>query len=212
MASKFVVSNMLLDLGCGTGNHDRYLKEWFNVVGIYISEPMLAIAREKNPEVEYHRYDMANFRIHDKFDVIVALFGVIHYNEDERRLRRAFNAAYEHLKGGGPFIFDVGFTTGDFRNHTEVTERREGGLELTLVDNACKVDSGHVESTLIFLIRRGKRLKIELDKHIQALLDVERTRPILKRMGFKVHLYDLGYTERKFIKKGKLIFVCLKIT
>jgi len=39
----------VLDVACGTGEHDLYLKDDFEVDGIDLDEGLLALAREKNP-------------------------------------------------------------------------------------------------------------------------------------------------------------------
>lgn len=36
----------LLDVGCGTGKHLKYLKKWFSCTGVDPSKPMLSIAKK----------------------------------------------------------------------------------------------------------------------------------------------------------------------
>lgn len=44
-----------LDFGCGTGRSTRFLRNLgFDVVGVDIAAPMLALARERDPQGEYH--------------------------------------------------------------------------------------------------------------------------------------------------------------
>lgn len=38
----------LLEVGCGTGGHVEYLKQYYEVSGLDLSQEMLAIAREKH--------------------------------------------------------------------------------------------------------------------------------------------------------------------
>src|SRR5437016_502278 len=51
----------LLDVGCGTGAHLPRFAEQFDVAGIDLSEEMLAIARERCPNVPLTRADMRTF-------------------------------------------------------------------------------------------------------------------------------------------------------
>jgi SAM-dependent methyltransferase len=53
-------SKRLLDLGCGTGEHARFLQEeGFDVTGVDASEAQLAQAREAGPGPEFVRGDLA---------------------------------------------------------------------------------------------------------------------------------------------------------
>ena len=48
----------VLDLGCGGRHFDYGLKRHFGIVGVDLSEAVLALARELNPEVTYLRGDL----------------------------------------------------------------------------------------------------------------------------------------------------------
>ena len=53
-------SKRLLDLGCGTGEHARFLQEeGFEVTGVDASEAQLAQAREAGPGPEFVKGDLA---------------------------------------------------------------------------------------------------------------------------------------------------------
>ena len=53
-------SKRLLDLGCGTGEHARFLsEEGFEVTGVDASEAQLTQAREAGPGPEFVRGDLA---------------------------------------------------------------------------------------------------------------------------------------------------------
>ena len=64
----------LLDVACGTGNHLKYLKQWYDVEGLDINPTMLKQARKKHPRITFHRGDMCSIRFHKRFDVITCLF------------------------------------------------------------------------------------------------------------------------------------------
>lgn len=52
---KHVTGRRALDFGCGAGRSSRFLKErGFDVTGVDVSAPMLAHARENDPDGEYH--------------------------------------------------------------------------------------------------------------------------------------------------------------
>ena len=96
----------VLDLGCGMGEHcagfvRRGAKR---VVGIDISENMLAAAREKNsdPRIEYLRLPMERAgELDGPFDVVVSSLA-LHYVAD---FAGVVSAVYGLLKQGGAFVF-----------------------------------------------------------------------------------------------------------
>src|SRR5207249_4963534 len=64
----------LLDVACGTGNHLKYLKQWYDVEGLDINPTMLKQAKKKHPRITFHRGDMCSFILRKRFAVITCLF------------------------------------------------------------------------------------------------------------------------------------------
>jgi len=66
-----------LDFGCGTGRSTRFLRALgFDTVGVDISEPMLARARERDPEGEYRLVPDGGLGgcVADTFDLVLSAF------------------------------------------------------------------------------------------------------------------------------------------
>ena len=58
----------ILNLGCGTGMHDRKLVDLgFKVTGMDQSAEMIEIAKQKVPEANYIVGDMSDFDLNEKF-------------------------------------------------------------------------------------------------------------------------------------------------
>lgn len=120
----------VLDLGCGMGDHcAEYVRRGAaKVVGIDISEKMLAAARERNggPRIEYLRLPMEQLGALDgPFDVVASSLA-IHYVADYAGL--AANV-FRLLKPGGVFAFSQEhpltscFTTGERWTKNEKGEK-----------------------------------------------------------------------------------------
>ena len=103
----------ILDLGCGTGGHDRKLVEMGakRVVGIDLSKNMIneAIKNTNSDKIEYKIMSMNDIdKIEEKFDLVVSSLA-IHYVEDYDGLCKK---VYHVLKDGGRFIFSYGHPMG----------------------------------------------------------------------------------------------------
>jgi SAM-dependent methyltransferase len=62
----------VLDAGCGTGRVAIELaRRGVEVVGVDIDASMLATARDKGPDVEWHEHDLATLDLGRTFDVVV---------------------------------------------------------------------------------------------------------------------------------------------
>ena len=99
----------ILNLGCGTGKHDRFLAEMgYELHSVDLSKEMLNIAKNcKNPDnLFFYHGDIRNIRIEKRFDAVISLFHVISYQITNQDLKDTFNTVYTHLKDDGIFIFD----------------------------------------------------------------------------------------------------------
>ena len=107
----------LLDVGCGTGEHLRHLREKYDVEGLDIDDAMLDIARRKQPDLRFHHADMTGFDLGSRFDAVICLFSAVGYVRSSPRLRQAVATMARHLTPGGvlmvePWITPTAFLPG----------------------------------------------------------------------------------------------------
>jgi ubiquinone/menaquinone biosynthesis C-methylase UbiE len=107
---KLSEGSRLLDVGCGTGLHVRGLQRWYRVEGLDLDAGMLAIARQRCPDVTFHQADMAEFALGDRFDVVVCLFGTVGYAKTADNLYRAVGCMARHLCAGGVLVLEPWLT------------------------------------------------------------------------------------------------------
>jgi SAM-dependent methyltransferase len=97
----------ILNLGCGTGEHDKFLTEaGYSVTGIDLSEEMLSIAKKKNPRCNYYVADAREFFVDKKFDAVVSLFHVLSYQASNTDVFNFLGTISNHLEVNGIAIFD----------------------------------------------------------------------------------------------------------
>jgi SAM-dependent methyltransferase len=102
----------LLDIGCGTGGHALlWAKDGIEVSGLDRSPEMLVYAREKAKRtgcsVSFHEGDIRGFDMKRKFDLAVAMFAVLSYQNSTEDVLSALLSVRRHLDTGGLFLFDA---------------------------------------------------------------------------------------------------------
>ncbi|MGF7032052.1 SAM-dependent methyltransferase [Paenibacillus mucilaginosus] len=117
---KFGHPRTVVDLGCGTGSIAVPLaQEGYEVIGIDLSEDMLAVAQSKADEARLHRslppggsvtflqQDLRDWELGRPADSVVSFCDCFNYLLEEEEITQAIRQAYAGLKPGGVFIFDV---------------------------------------------------------------------------------------------------------
>jgi SAM-dependent methyltransferase len=99
----------LLDVACGTGEHGKFLKQYYAVDGIDLNSNYLEAARRKNPSGHYCRADMTDFDLGSNYDVITCLFSAIGYLKTAERVERAVASIARHLRPHGALLVEPWF-------------------------------------------------------------------------------------------------------
>ena len=107
--------NTLLAVACGTGGHEQHLRREFAVTGLDIDPEMLAIARERLPDVEFHCASMVDFTLDRKFDVVMCLFSAIGYANTSEKLQQAIRTMGDHLVPGGILVVEPWLSLQEYR-------------------------------------------------------------------------------------------------
>ena len=99
---------VILELGCGTGNHASFLAQKnYSVCGVDVSDEMIKIAKGiSNPRLEFHHGDARYIKFDKTFDAVVSLFHVASYQNSDEDLSAFIGSAAGHLEKDGLFIFD----------------------------------------------------------------------------------------------------------
>ncbi len=197
----------MLHLGCGAGGHDFHFKRYFSVTGADISDGMLDLAKEKNPEVTYTRGDMRTVDLGRKFDV-VAIPDSIMYMATLQDLQRAIKNAACHLKTGG-ILFVVAHMKEDFRENNFAYAGGKDNIHVTVFENNYIVSDNAYEAVFICLIRDHGELRVHHEVHTLGLFSYDQWMAIFEECQLVIdemnmdHLYD-QYLLEKGVYKLKL--------
>lgn len=127
-AKKKSPGHALLDVACGTGKHLAELRRDFTAEGMDLSEELLAVARQRLPDVPLHRGDMTDFSLGRRFDVITCLFSAIGHVLTVDKLNQTLRCMSAHLMPGGVAIIEPWFTEAQYRTgtlHASLVDRPE---------------------------------------------------------------------------------------
>lgn len=107
----------ILDLGCGTGNHDVILaRRGHRMTGVDLSSKMIRLAKEKakqqKQDISFVVGDIRNVKLRGEFDAVISMFAVMSYLTRTQDILSAFRTAHRYLKRKGIFVFDVWFGPG----------------------------------------------------------------------------------------------------
>ena len=101
-------SGVICDLGCGTGKMTRLLaKAGYDMIGVDLSEDMLAIASGQNEEgILYLCQDMCELELYGTAKAMVSVCDSINYLLEEDEIVWTLQSVNRYLEPGGIFIFD----------------------------------------------------------------------------------------------------------
>jgi SAM-dependent methyltransferase len=184
-----IEGGLLLDVACGTGCHIEFLKKHFEVEGLDISQDLLDVARQRNPEVVFHQGDMTDFHLGRQFDVVTCLFSSIGYVKSAARLRRASGCMASHLKPGGVLVIEPWFTPDAWKPGTvHALLIDEDELKIARV-NTSYVDGRLSYFDLHYLIGTSEGTEHFVERHELGLFTVEEMKAALEATEFDV-MYD----------------------
>jgi len=119
----------IIDLGCGNGEHFRYIKN-HNIVGIDVNEKRLETARKKYPDISLYQESINHLSFKDEqFDSAVAIYVLEHLVD----LQMALSEVKRILKPGGEFIMIIPTENFIYKLGREFTVKR-------YVEKKCGVD------------------------------------------------------------------------
>jgi 2-polyprenyl-3-methyl-5-hydroxy-6-metoxy-1,4-benzoquinol methylase len=210
--------NELLDVCCGHGWHDKFLKKWFKITGIDYSNTILKFSKKKNPEILYKQGDMRKFNLKKKFDVVMS-FDAMAYNLNYKDLKRTIKNLVNHLKEDGILIFHMDRLRENFKqfgiiSNPEGHQFLKGNIYLTYfqIDYDKNSRDTTFESTLVFMVaKKGKTMKIKIDIEKMGLFELSKIKKILSDLDLKTYLYGGDFSYDKYSKKSQFpVFVCVR--
>lgn len=176
----------ILDVGCGSGRHAAYLTEehGYEVDGLDIQSEFLDIARQRCPNGEFYRGDMASFNLEKCYDAVLCLFSCIGYVRTLDRLNLTARSILRHVAPGGIALIEPWFTPDAFLG---------GSVHLHTVDREdlkiSRVSRSEVRGRLSllefqYLVAEPSKIQHLKEVHELGLFTVEEMLAALNSAGF----------------------------
>jgi trans-aconitate methyltransferase len=119
LASASIPVRDVLELGSGGGNNAVHLKASFTMTLVDLSNEMLDVSRQLNPDCEHLEGDMRTVRLGRSFDAVF-IHDAIDYMTTESDLRRAMDTAFVHCRPGGIAVFVPDHTRETFEPQSDI--------------------------------------------------------------------------------------------
>lgn len=175
----------LLDVACGTGLHLQHLRSRFECEGIDLDDGMLAIARERCPDVPLHVGDMTGFDLGRTFDAVICLFSSIGYARTRDGLAKAAASFARHLAPGGTALVETWLTP------EMLTPGHVGTLSVDLPDlkmfrmSHAELVDGCSRFEFQYLIGTPSGIEHQVETHVMGLFTWDDYREAFERAGLE---------------------------
>ncbi len=186
----------LCELGCGTGNISLNMsKLGYDITGVDISAPMLALAKKKftkrsTPESRFLNHDMVTYSSKDSYDVAICLYDSINYIAEAALLKQFFRNVFVSLKPGGIFVFDASLESNSLSDPSLFTQRGKfRGIyyqRLSVYDRATRI-----HTTLVRVKRDGQVFE---EVHREYVYKIDTLRQLAGEAGFKERFAAADFT------------------
>lgn len=187
----------ILELGVGGGHSLSHLTGDFQATAVDSSRGMLMHSAKLNPTVEHQVGDMRTVRLGKRFKAVI-IHDAIDYMLSEADLRATFATAAVHLEPGGVFITAPDHFRETYRDpRVHSSTRSDGKTELTFIefDYDPDPDDTTVESIMLYLIREGGELRVELDRHVTGLFPLRTWLDLMAEAGFAVEQFPCRHGD-----------------
>lgn len=102
-----IINKKILDLWCGTWNFLKKLSSTNTTYGIDLSKENISIAIKKDKKSIYKVWDITDFEIDEKFDIITCCFDTVNHLNTKLLWKKLFELVSVHLDKWWVFIFDI---------------------------------------------------------------------------------------------------------
>jgi len=199
-------SKTLLDAGCGSGDHLKYLSKDFKCLGMDINKDAIEIARKNVTKADFKVSDMIKFDLKRDFDILICLFSAIAYVQTLDNLLKTLQNFYNHLEDKGLLIIEPWIFKKDFKKwylgFDTLSDKEVKFVRFTL----SKIVESKWLLIMHYLVREDGKVKCFKETHELLALNCEDYIKALKLVGFK----KVRFLNKKLWEGNRGLFIAIK--
>lgn len=192
--------NMLLDVGCGTGNHLNYLKKYFVCDGFDLNKGVIEFAKKSISDVNFSVANMIDFNFNKSYDVITCLFSSFAYVKTIENATKTIQKFALHLKHGGVIIIESWFAPEEFNNgRIGLNTYENDDIKIARTSYSYKKENLSFIDMQFIVAEKGKGINHFEDIHELGLFDHDEIKTLMEKHGFKVEILSSLNGRKLFI-------------
>jgi SAM-dependent methyltransferase len=211
LAQNNVLEGLVVDLGCGSGLSALELtKAHYQVLGVDVSESLVAIARTRVPSAEFQVESL--FKIDIPFcNAVISIGECLNYLFDSdnncQTLIQLFERIYHALAPGGVFIFDIA-KPGQVIEGNRIKSFTEGEDWIVLVEKEENQEQSILSRRIITLRKVEEYYRRDDEVHYLRLYKPADITTKLSQVGFSV--WSMSSYGQYELPKAHIAFVARK--
>ncbi len=183
----------ILDVACGEGSFAVAMsKQGFQVTGIDQSSAMIELARKRalkaEENVQFMVEDMRSMSFEACFDLVTCIFDSLNYMLTVRDLQSAFRCAYQALRPGGFYIFDMntiyGLAVDWMRQETYIQNEGEDFIEIHRQSFDYENQVASMQITIF--VKEGSQWERIDETHLERGYPIADLQFLLHETGFEI--------------------------
>ncbi|MGJ3244756.1 MAG: class I SAM-dependent methyltransferase [Elainellaceae cyanobacterium] len=210
LAQNNIREGLVVDLGCGSGLSALELsKAHYRVLGVDISESLIAIARARVPDAEFRVESLFRTDI-PPCNAVISVGECFNYlfdiDNNCRTLVQLFNRIYSALTPGGVLVFDIA-EPGQAMQGNKTQGFTEGKDWIVLVEKEENQEQSRLIRRIITLRKVGEHYRRDDEVHHLRLYKATDVAEKLRQVGFQIQImgsygqYELPKAHAAFIAR-----------
>lgn len=210
LAQNNIREGLVVDLGCGSGlSALEFTKAHYRVIGIDISEPMIAIARTRVPGAEFRVESLFKTDI-PSCNAVISIGECFNYLFDADNncqiLAQLFDRIHSALTPGGVLVFDIA-ELGQVMQGNKTKGFTEGKEWIILVEKEENREQSILIRRIITLRKVGEHYRRDDEVHRLRLYEATDVAEKLRQVGFQIQImrsygqYELPKAHAAFIAR-----------
>ncbi|NJR48345.1 MAG: class I SAM-dependent methyltransferase [Leptolyngbyaceae cyanobacterium CSU_1_3] len=211
LAQNNIREGLVVDLGCGSGLSALALtKANYQVLGVDISESLVAIARTRVPNAEFRVESLFKFNI-PFCNAVISIGECLNYLFDSdnncQTLIQLFKRIYNALAPGGVFIFDIA-EPGQVIEESRIKSFTEGEDWIVLVEKEEDQEKSILSRRIVTLRKVEEYYRRDDEVHYLLLYKATDVIEELRQVGFNV--WSMSSYGHYRLPKSHVAFVARK--